>query len=164
MKKKNSYHLKIVILYSVIIIMFIVIFSMHCSALKDLANIQKPKVSVEDIRFTGLSLKGLTLLFDIGIENPNSLAVTLAGFNYEFYLDNQLFLQGLQDSAQSILARSKSHLEIPVSLDFQKIYATYQSLKDNDTSIYKMQLGLTFDVPVIGKTTLPLSREGVYRC
>ncbi len=137
----------------------IVIF-IQCSMLKDLANIQKPIVSIENIRVAGLSFEGLDLLFEIGIENPNSLAVTMVGFNYEFYLNDQLFLKGTQDSTQSILAHSKSQLEIPVALDFQKIYSTYQSLKDKDSSAYKMQLGLTFDLPVIGKTTIPLSREG----
>jgi len=133
---------------------------MQCTTLQDLANIQKPAVSVDNIRVSGLNFNGLDLLFDIGIENPNSLAVTMAGFNYEFYLNNQLFLQGSQDSTQSILARSKSQLEIPLALDFKKIYTTYQSLKDKDSSAYKMQLGLSFDLPVIGKTTIPLSKEG----
>lgn len=137
-----------------------IIIFIQCSTLKDLANIQKPIVSLENIRVADLSFEGLDLLFEIGIENPNSLAVIMAGFNYEFYINNQLFLKGAQDSTQSILARSKSQLEIPVTLNFQKIYATYQSLKDKDSSSYRMQLGLMFDLPVIGKTTIPLSKEG----
>jgi len=158
---KVFYHFSKVILRQVMVIPAIsLIIFIQCSTLKDLANIQKPSVSVENIRVAGLSFDGLELLFDIGIENPNSLAVTMASFNYEFYLNNQLFLKGVQDSTQSILARSKSQLEIPIALDFQKIYATYQSLKDQDSSVYKMQLGLTFDLPVIGKTTIPLSKEG----
>lgn len=158
---KVFHHFSKVILRQVMVITAIsIIIFIQCSMLKDLANIQKPSVSVENIRVAGLSFDGLELLFDIGIENPNSLAVTMAGFNYEFYLNNQLFLNGVQDSTQSILARSKSQLEIPIALDFQKIYATYQSLKDKDSSVYKMQLGLTFDLPVIGKTTIPLSKEG----
>lgn len=158
---KVFHHFSKVILRQVMVITAIsIIIFIQCSTLKDLTNIQKPSVSVENIRVAGLSFDGLELLFDIGIENPNSLAVTMAGFNYEFYLNNQLFLNGVQDSTQSILARSKSQLEIPIALDFQKIYATYQSLKDKDSSVYKMQLGLTFDLPVIGKTTIPLSKEG----
>jgi len=61
-----------------------------------------------------------------------------------------------------IAAKAKSQLELPVSLNFKDIYQTYQSLKNQDSSDYRMQIGLTFDLPVIGRTTLPISKEGKY--
>jgi len=132
----------------------------NCSLLKDLSNIQKPTVSIDTIHISGLSFNELNLLFDIGIENTNPLSVTLAGMNYEFYLNNQLFIQGSRDSTQIISAGAKSKLEIPLILNFQKIYQTYQTLKTQDSSDYKIKMGLIFDLPVIGRTTLPLTKEG----
>ena len=155
---KNNFRFLLFFILSLISVFSI--FYMRCTTLQNLANIQKPVVSLDHIQVSGLSFNGLNLLFEVGIENPNSLAVTMAGFNYQFYLNEQLFMQGSQDSTQSILARSKSQLEIPIALDFKKIYTTYQALKDKDSSAYKMQVGLVFDLPVIGKTTIPLSKEG----
>jgi len=143
-------------------ILFLIIISIlvGCSTLQELANIQKPAVSVENIQISGLNFNQLDLLFNLGIENPNQLAITLAGLNYEFYLNDQSFVKGISDSTQIIAAKTKSQLEIPVSLDFKNIYQTYQSLKSQDSSDYKMQIGLTFELPVIGRTILPISKEG----
>ena len=146
--------------YQRILILIIITILVGCSTLQELANIQKPAVSVENIHITGLNFNQLDLLFDLGIENPNPLAITLAGMNYEFYLNDRLFFKGLGDSTQTIAAKAKSQVEIPLSLDFKNIYQTYRSLKNQDSSDYKMQIGLTFDLPVIGRTTLPISKEG----
>jgi len=143
---------------SSIFIIFTILAS--CSTLQELANIQKPEVSVDTFRISGLNFNQLDLLFDLGIENPNPLAITLAGLTYELYLNDQSFVKGTADSTQVIAAKAKSQLEIPVSLNFKDIYQTYQSLKNQDSSDYRMQIGLTFDLPVIGRTTLPISKEG----
>jgi len=54
----------------------------------------------------------------------------------------------------------KSRIEIPVSLTFNDIYKTYQSLKNQDSTTYKLACGLIFDLPVLGKTRIPISKSG----
>ena len=141
-----------------ITILSVILF--QCAALQEFANIQKPKVTVSDVRLTGLNLQKLDLVFDVNIQNPNALSATLAGFDYDFQLGGSSFLTGNQDKQLTIESMGQSKVEIPVSLTFKEIYQTYQSLKNQDSTKYKLACGLMFDLPVLGKTRIPVSKSG----
>lgn len=137
---------------------FLILLS--CAALQEFANIQTPKVNVDNVRLTGLNLEQVNLAFDISIDNPNALAATLAGLDYNFLLNDNSFITGQQAKQLTIAANGKSQLEIPVSLAFKKIYDTYQSLKSQDSTTYRLACGLSFDLPVLGRTRIPVSKTG----
>ncbi len=133
---------------------------LSCAALQELTNIQTPRVAVDNVRLTGLNLEQVNLAFELSIDNPNALAATLAGLDYDFLLNDNSFISGQQDKQLTIAARGKSQLEIPVSLSFKKIYDTYQSLKNQDSTSYQFACGLSFDLPVLGRTRIPVSKSG----
>jgi LEA14-like dessication related protein len=141
-----------------IIILSIIIF--QCAALQEMVKIQKPTVSVSEVRLTGLNLQKIDLAFDVNIQNPNALSATLAGFDYDFQLGGSSFLTGNQDKQLTIESLGQSQVEIPVSLTFKEIYKTYQSLKNQDSTTFKLACGLMFDLPVLGKTRIPVSKSG----
>ncbi|HDP98161.1 MAG TPA: hypothetical protein ENN22_03130 [bacterium] len=132
----------------------------QCAALQEFTSIQKPTLNLEDVQLTGLSLEKINLVFAVAIENPNSFAATLSGFDYDFKLANAPFLNGKQDKKLTIAGGGKSTLEVPLSLKFSDIYQTYQSLKNQDSTDYQISLGLVFDLPVLGKTRIPVSKSG----
>lgn len=119
-------------------------------------NVQKPIVKVEDVKLTGLSLTGLDLDFKIGIQNPNSVAIKLAGFDYELLIENNSFLKGNQNDEVNIEANGSSQVEIPVSLTFKQLYNSFKALTDADSIKYTLKSGLSFDLPVLGKTRIPV--------
>ena len=137
----------------------ILIFS-SCSTLQQMAQMQKPKVNVSHVRMTGLSLDGVDLAFDLDIDNPNPLAVQLAGFDYDFKLSGSSFVRGDQQQPVSIPSQGSGRVEIPVSLTFNEIYQTYQSLKNQDSAGYSIHAGLTFDIPVLGPMRIPVETSG----
>jgi LEA14-like dessication related protein len=145
-----------------VIISLFALFAIYvsCSTVKNLANIQEPKVSVDKVRFTGLSFEDVDLAFDVKIDNPNQLSATLAGFDYDLKINDASFLQGQQTSDMTIAATSASNLEVPLTLNFKDLYNTFNSLKNQDSSAYKMDLGLTFNLPILGKTRIPVSKQG----
>jgi LEA14-like dessication related protein len=145
---------------SIIILGVVLAIHFSCSTVKQLANIQEPKLSVEKMRFTGLSFDDIDLAFDVNIDNPNQLSATLAGFDYDLKINNASFLQGQQNSDMTIAAMGESTLEVPLTLNFKDLYNTYNSLKSQDSSAYKIDLGLTFDLPILGKTRVPVSKQG----
>lgn len=132
----------------------------QCAALQEMVNIQKPRVTVNDVRLTGLNLQKIDLTFDVNIQNPNALSATLAGFDYDFQLGGSSFITGRQDKQLTIESMGQSKVEIPVSLTFKEIYQTYQSLKNQDSTKYKLACGLMFDLPVLGRTRIPVSKSG----
>ena len=133
---------------------------LSCASLQELAKIEPPKVNVQNMRITGLNFSNIDLAFDLNIDNPNPISATLAGFDYKFFLNEQSFVQGDQATQQTIQAKAASPLEIPISLNFMDIYNTFQNIKDQDSSTYKLDCGLTFDLPILGKKRIPVSKTG----
>ena len=141
-------------------LIFIIAQLLGCAALQQIANIQEPKLDVQNVRFTGMSFDAIDLAFDIKIKNPNPLSATLAGFDYDFQIDNSSFLKGQQNKQLTIQAMGESSIEIPISLNFKELYSTFQALKSQDSSAYKLLCGLSFNLPVLGPTRIPISKSG----
>lgn len=133
---------------------------LSCSTIQQMAKVQKPNVSVDNVRFTGISFDDIDLAFDVKIDNPNQLSAKLAGFDYDLHINEASFLKGQQASELNIEAMGQSTLEVPLTLNFKDLYNTYQSLQNQDSSEYKIDLGLNFDLPVLGKTRIPVSKKG----
>lgn len=156
---KNTPHFnKHKILIAHVFIFFLIIVG--CAALQELAQVQKPTLEFQRVRFTGMTFETVDLAFDVKIKNPNPLSASLAGFDYNFQIDGASFLSGQQDAQLTIAAKAESALEIPLTLKFKDLYQTYQTLKNQDSSAYKIDTGLMFDLPVLGKTRIPVSHEG----
>ncbi len=133
---------------------------LNCAALQDFANIQKPKLNVEKLRFTGMTFQTIDLALDIRIDNPNTLSAKLSGFDYDLMIDNASFLKGEQIKELVIESMGQSTIEIPLSLNFMEVYKTFQALANQDSTGFQISTGLSFDLPVLGITRIPISYQG----
>jgi len=133
-----------------------------CATMEELADMafEKPEVSVIDARLTGLSFESADFMFDVQIENPNAIGISLAGFNYNLAVNDNAFVQGEQNDTIEIEADGKSTLQIPVTLNYKDLYKTFTSLRGQDHAKYKMSLGFDFDLPFLGRQRIPLTHEG----
>ncbi len=132
----------------------------RCATLQQFANIQQPMVDIQNVRLTGMSFEALDLAFDLKITNPNPISATLAGFDYDFQIGDASFLKGNQEKQLTLQAKGESMLEIPLTLNFKDLYSTFQTLKNQDSSAYKLICGLSFNLPVLGPTRIPVSKSG----
>ena len=135
-----------------------------CDALLSLlqqSRVKPPEVSVSKAEITGLSLTQLDLQFDLNVKNNNSLAVTLQGLDYQLLVNDNSFLSGNQNQGISIAAYADNKVSLPLSLKLVDIYKTISSLLNQDTSTYQLNCGLTFDLPVLGVTRIPISNKGM---
>jgi LEA14-like dessication related protein len=135
---------------------------LSCASLKDLATPQKPLVSFQGVHLDKISFQSVDLLFDLKIDNPNAFGVSLAGFDYEFFINQNRFLKGVQDEKQSIAANTSSTVQFPLGLDFADLYNTFNDLKNTDRTTYQINLGFSFDVPIIGVIKVPVSKAGTF--
>lgn len=132
-----------------------------CSALNDLTkNIQKPEVSVGNVRVTGFDFQQIELTYDLEIENPNALTVDLLRYDYELKLNESSFVKGQQAARTTIEASGNSRIEVPVSLNYQQVYNAVASLRGADEASYSFLSTLTFDLPVLGRTNVPIKKRG----
>jgi LEA14-like dessication related protein len=134
-----------------------------CSAFRGLlgkAKIERPQVDFMAGRLTKLSFDAADFLFDLKIRNPNPLGVSLAGFDYDFLINGNSFLKGKQEKEVQIEAEGESTIQLPLSLRFVDLYRTFETLRDQDISTYRLDCGFSFDLPVLGLVSVPVSKEG----
>lgn len=134
-----------------------------CSTLNSILNqmnVHKPTVQITNAKISKLSFNDLDLLFDIEINNPNSVGISLAGFDYELLLNDNSFISGNQPDELKIPEKGKNTVQLPVNLKFIDIYNTFTDLKNNNKSNYQIKCGLNFNLPVFGNTRIPISKSG----
>ena len=138
-------------------------FFSHCADLMKIAQkggIEEPHVRISNTKLSGLSFEQADLIFDIEINNPNPIGISLSGFDYDFLLNNTSFLKGEQNNTQEIRANDLATIQLPLSLVYDNIFKTYQRLKNEDNITYTLNTGLSFNLPVLGKIRIPVSASG----
>ena len=134
-----------------------------CATLEQVSQVlegQKPSATVEGLRLTGLDMNGVDLTFDVGVDNPNPVGISLAALDYDLKLFGSSFLQGNQPMGMKLAANGKSQVQVPVRLGFQQLMNSYSQLKGADEVGYELGLGMGFEVPVLGKVRIPASYQG----
>jgi LEA14-like dessication related protein len=123
-------------------------------------GIKEPVVKIESVDFGNVSFESLDLLFNIVVENPNQLAISLSSFDYELLLNEKTFVRGDQSEGMNLEAQSTNPVQIPVSLTFRDILESVQSVAQQDSSVYQFKSGFAFTLPVIGDVRIPVQRSG----
>lgn len=132
-----------------------------CKALQDFAgSIQKPRLSVDNVRVTGFDFRQMELTYDIKVKNPNSVALRMLGYDYNLDLNGHSFISGEQAEKTEIKASGESIFQVPVTLSFPEIYRTVSGLTDRDETSYHFMSHLRFDLPVLGAVEVPVRKQG----
>lgn len=134
--------------------------SFGCQALQNLADAQKPNLSVQEVRVTDFAFDEIELTFDVRVENPNPFELQLQSYTYDFNINGNTFIEGTREKGLAIAATDTSIIHVPVELNFGELYDLFNSLKDEDSADYKLFADLTFNLPVLGETTIPLKKTG----
>lgn len=133
-----------------------------CASVQDYMkkSVKKPDVDFVGTKLTGLSFDAADLQFDLKVTNPNPVGVTLAGFDYDFLLNNNSFLQGQQDEGVQIPSEGENIIQIPLTLRFNDIFQMVKGLANQDSTQYRLDVGVSVDVPVLGTQRIPVSKTG----
>ena len=141
-------------------LMLVTLLLSACTAIKDAVHMRTPDFALESLRLTGLGMDSVDLAFDIGVQNPNPVPVTLEAIQYELWLEGTRFLTGRQDSPHDISALGKSTIVLPLTLDYSDLRQSYAALEGQDSTAYELRARLTFQIPVLGYRSLNLRRSG----
>ena len=138
----------------------IVTFLTNCTALKDLASVQKPELSVTDVNISDASLKNIELTFDIEVDNPNSMAINVASYDYDFLISDNIFVSGSQSLNTEISSAAKSIIQIPVRFTYSELFQTFSDIKEQDETGYELRSSIGIDLPILGFTEVPIQEAG----
>lgn len=124
--------------------------------------IQEPTVTVQNVTISNASIEKVSLLFDLNVDNPNSMSFHLFSFDYEVALNGEPTLSGTQEVKQLINATAITPIQIPLTIHLTSIYKNVMNLfsKPKDPN-YLAKFQLYFDLPVLGRTRIPVTKEGV---
>ena len=139
------------------------IFFNSCAGIRGLvesAGVQEPRVEIVGAKMTGLSFQNADFMFDIRIDNPNPVGIKLAGFDYDFLINDNTFVNGDQEEGIEIKAGGDHTVHLPLLVEFSSLYNAFQSLRERDTSSYQLNCGFSFDVPILGPVRIPVSAKG----
>jgi len=134
-----------------------------CSALRGLLGqdaIRRPQVEFVGARLTGLSFDRATIVFEVNIQNPNSLGVKLAGFGYDLIINDHSFLHGREEKEVEIEARGENVIDIPVTISYQHLYQVLQTLRHQNSAAYRLNCDFSLVLPVLGVVQIPVSKTG----
>ena len=130
-----------------------------CSAL----NVQKPTVTVTQMAVSSVDVDGFTMNFDLRVDNPNSVALPIAGADYKLALAAVDVLSGQATPQGSIPAGGSLAVSLPVRLTYENLLAAEQEIVKSGGDVpYSLDGGLSFDsgVPVIGRLRAGLQNSG----
>lgn len=120
----------------------------------------KPTADVSGIHIPSITLKKAEIVVDVLITNPNPIPIPLVDIDYLVESDGRKLISGLIPDAGTISVHGSETIKIPITLIYDDIKDTFHDIKPGSIIPYKIKIGLIADVPVFGKITLPLEKEG----
>ncbi len=144
------------------VIILLALIGLSCSSVKELVreNFKKPQVNFAGAKLDRLSFEEIGLRFDINVANPNPIGVKLTGFDFDFLLNERSFVQGANDTGVEIPANGRQIVPVLVSMKFDDVYQTFAGLRNQDSTSYKINAGVSFDLPFLGPQRIPVSQSG----
>jgi len=128
--------------------------------LKSVTQVIQPKVKLSDVSVSNFTSDTIDLNIGLNVDNPNSIAIKLAGYEYEVFINNHQFSKGNQQLNTSIAASTTSKTEFPVSLKFSDLFEMAKSLKSSKEMDYEIKSTAYLDLPVIGPVPIRSSSTG----
>ncbi|NNG00979.1 MAG: hypothetical protein HKM93_16440 [Desulfobacteraceae bacterium] len=119
-----------------------------------------PEIRLQRVAVTKMGLAGASLVFDVGIRNPNNFTMGIDGLNYELTLGDSKITKGSTGPVETIGKNNKSTLQIPIDVDFLSIGRAISQLLSRKTMDYQMTGNMSFDVPAFGVKHFPFSKTG----
>ena len=133
---------------------------LSCETLRGILTVDPPTAEVDSVSLSSLTFSEVGLLAQIGVENPNPIGISLAGFSYTLDLEGVRVLEGDQPRGLAIESFGRSVVELPVTLRYQTLFDSISSLQGQTEAEYEIGVSLRFDLPVLGPLTIPLARRG----
>jgi len=143
-----------------IIVVCLLFLVVCCSTLWKYIRIRKPELEVRKVAFKDISFKSVDLEVLVKVYNPNKLSVTMSGFDYDLSVNNVSLLTGNEKTRLTIEALGENVITIPLKLFFKDLRKTFKTLKTSANSGYTITCKLYFDLPLLGKIEIPVSKRG----
>jgi len=133
---------------------------LEAAVLAVLAGCSAPSAKLAGVSLTDIDLQSVTIVFNVELTNPNASALPLANVDYELSSQGNSFFTGEAPLQGEVPARGTKSVSLPARIAYAQLLTALANVKLGSVLPYKAQLGLSVNVPILGKLRLPVSREG----
>jgi len=122
--------------------------------------ISDPVVSFESVSLAGISFSDVSMKARVKIQNDNAIAIPFPEINWNLFIADASFLNGVVKEGTRIAARGSSIVELPFSVSYDGLYKTVTRLLSADETPYRIDLGVRFPLPLLDSKTFNTSFNG----
>ena len=115
----------------------------------------RPTARLGAVSIQDLSLDGLTLAFELEVQNPYDSLLPVAALDYRITQGGRLFLEGDAEFQDGIPARGARTLPLTARVGFAELLQTLQDITPGTILPYEADLGVAVDAPVLGELPVP---------
>ncbi|GLJ37049.1 hypothetical protein SUGI_0750700 [Cryptomeria japonica] len=128
-----------------------------------IVGMEKPTADVTDVSVKDVSRDGITLDADVDVMNPYSHDLPIGEISYKMRSGERIIASGTIADPGSIMSKEKTLFNIPFKVPYDFMLSILKDVgKDWDLD-YQWEVCLTMHIPVVGKFTLPLSKNGTLK-
>jgi LEA14-like dessication related protein len=146
------------------LLLLIAIWTLHgCTSLEKAGQAMSesmPTGHVKGVNLSNMDIKGIDLVFDLQVDNPNPVTISLDHLDYELSLLDNTFLKGEQSMGMKLAADGSSQVKVPVRMGFKQLQKIYSKINKRGELPYAIDLGLGLDLPLLGRIRVPVSHQG----
>lgn len=135
------------------------VFFAGCETTRDIQYDQEPAARLEAMRFGGVELDYATLLFDVEIDNPNPVSLSLQRLRYALINNGRTFLTATAFENVTVPPNTKKVLTLPDQVTYARLLRALGS-EPGSTIPLKAELTLSLDAPRLGWINLHAENEG----
>ena len=125
----------------------------------------RPEIRAVRPHVTGIDLQGVSLTFDVDIDNPYPIALRAPRFQYGIDIEEAEFIKSQAPVELDVPAGQVGTATLPARLEYAQLWRTYQSLANANEVKYRLRgtipvsaLGQTHELPLSHSGTLPVFR------
>lgn len=138
-----------------LLFLLISIFLISCAGIGD-SFLQTPKFKVTNVRITNLSLNNQSIVFTLGIENPNPIPIPIRGLSYKLDLNSVEFASGFSENSVNIPASGAGKMNLNVSGNLISFIQKIGTISDG-----RIDYHLSGDIVLVSSTIrFPYSKIG----
>jgi LEA14-like dessication related protein len=133
-----------------------------CEGVQQFVNstLVKPSANLKNVALKDFNMQSATLLFDVEVDNPYSVALPLLNMDYNVASGANKLFSGKADLATSIPAKGRQVVSLPANVNYMDVINAFKGVRAGSKIPYKADLGLSTNAPAVGTLRLPLSKAG----
>lgn len=153
--------MKLLRVFSLLFLVAVIVPSYGCQEVRQFLKNQEPKMKFDGLKLRNVSFVGMTMDFHFLLTNPNPIGVSFSRISYQLDFNNAKLFSGVQNRGVQIQANGTSPLVMPFSIEYVKFVKSIMGFfQAQDAVPYRLQLGLGFNVPVLGEVNIPFTTQG----